>query len=35
MRTDKREFVFRGTIDIASVKIWLRHPANQDPRDTP
>jgi transposase len=35
MRTDKREFVFRGTIDIASIKIWLRHPANQDPRDTP
>jgi transposase len=35
MRTDKREFVFRGTIDVASIKIWLRHPANQDLRDTP
>ena len=35
MRTDAREFVFRGTIDIASIKIWLRHPAGQDPRDTP
>jgi transposase len=35
MRTDKREFVFRGTIDVASIKIWLRHPAKQDPRDTP
>jgi transposase len=35
MRTDKREFVFRGTIDVASIKIWLRNPANQDPPDTP
>jgi transposase len=34
MRTDKREFLFRGTIDVASIKIWLRHPANQDLRDT-
>lgn len=31
MRTDKREFVFRGTIDIASIKIWLRNPTKQDP----
>jgi hypothetical protein len=35
MRTDKREFVFQGTIDIASIKIWLRHPPKQDPTDTP
>ena len=35
MRTDKREFVYQGTIDIASIKIWLRHPTNQDPADTP
>lgn len=35
MRTDKREFVFRGTVDVASIKIWLRHPAKQDPGDTP
>jgi transposase len=35
MRTDKREFVFRGTIDVASIKIWLRHPAKQDPGDAP
>lgn len=35
MRTDKREFVFRGTVNVASIKIWLRHPANQDLRDTP
>jgi transposase len=34
-RTDKREFIYQGTIDIASIKIWLRHPANQDPADTP
>jgi transposase len=35
MRTDKREFVFRGTIDVASIKIWLRNPTSQDPGDTP
>jgi transposase len=35
MRTDKREFVFQGTIDVASIKIWLRHPPKQDPADTP
>jgi hypothetical protein len=34
MRTDKSEFVFHGTIDVASIKIWLRHPAKQDPADT-
>ena len=32
-RTDKREYVFQGTIDVASIKIWLRHPATQDPPD--
>lgn len=26
MRTDKRDFVYRGTIDVASIKIWLRPP---------
>lgn len=35
MRTDKRELVFGGTIDVASIKIWLRHPANQDLGDRP
>jgi hypothetical protein len=35
MRTDKREFVYQGTIDIASIKIGLRPPANQDPAGTP
>lgn len=33
-RYDKREFVYKGTIDIASIKIWLHHPVQQDPRDT-
>ena len=35
MRTDKREFVYQGTIDIASIKIWLRYPTTQNPADTP
>ena len=34
-RTDKREFVYQGTIDVASIKIWLRYPTEQDPADTP
>ena len=34
-RTDKREFIYQGTIDIASIKIWLRNPTKQDPADTP
>lgn len=25
-RYDKRDFVFRGTIDIASIRVWLRDP---------
>lgn len=35
LRTDKREFIFQGTVDIASIKIWLRDPVEQDPPDTP
>ena len=31
LRTDKREFVYNGTIDVASIKIWLRRPTVQDP----
>jgi transposase len=31
LRTDKREFVYNGTIDVASIKVWLRRPAVQDP----
>lgn len=34
-RYDKREFVYRGTIDVASIGIWLRDPTGNDPRDTP
>jgi transposase len=34
-RYDKREFVYKGTIDIASIKIWLRDPVQKDLRDTP
>jgi transposase len=26
-RYDKRDFVWRGTVDVASIRIWLRHPA--------
>jgi transposase len=33
-RYDKRDFIFRGTIDVASIRIWLRDPS-QHPRDTP
>jgi transposase len=33
-RTDKREFDAQGTLDIASIKIWLRDPVTQDPPDT-
>lgn len=34
-RYDKRDFVYRGTIDVASIRIWLRDPARPDMRDTP
>jgi transposase len=34
-RYDKREFVYKGTIDVASIRISLRDPANQHSRDTP
>jgi transposase len=34
-RYDKRDYTFRGTIDLASIKIWLRDPVKQDPPDTP
>lgn len=26
-RYDKRDFMFRGTVDVASIRIWLRDPA--------
>jgi transposase len=34
-RYDKREYVFRGTIDVASIRIWLKDPVPQHSRDTP
>lgn len=34
-RYDKREYVYLGTIDVASIRIWLRDPPSQQLRDTP
>lgn len=34
-RYDKRDFVWRGTIDVATIRTWLRDPAHKDLRDTP
>lgn len=34
-RYDKRDFVYRGTIDVASIRIWLRSKVEHDLRDTP
>jgi transposase len=34
-RYDKREYVFRGTIDVASIRIWLKDPVRQHSRDRP
>jgi transposase len=33
-RYDKRDFVYRGTIDVAAIRIWLRDPVSTDMRDT-
>jgi transposase len=33
-RYDKRDFVYRGTIDVASIRIWLRDPVVTYSRDT-
>jgi transposase len=33
-RFDKRDFVWRGTVDVASISIWLRNPPH-DVEDTP
>ena len=32
-RYDKRDYVWRGTVDVASIRIWLRDPVH-DLRDT-
>lgn len=34
-RYDKRDFIYQGTIDVASIRIWLRDPVSTDMRDTP
>jgi transposase len=34
-RDDKREYVYRGTVTVAAISIWLRDPVRPDPRDTP
>lgn len=33
-RYDKRDFVYRGTVDVAAIRIWLRDPAQPHIRDT-
>ncbi len=33
-RYDKRDYIYRGTIDVASIRIWLRDPSH-DPSDRP
>jgi transposase len=33
-RYDKRDFVYRGTIDVAAIRIWLRDLTREDLRDT-
>ena len=34
-RYDKRDFVWRGTVDVAAIRIWLRDLTHQDLQDTP
>lgn len=34
-RYDKRDFVYRGTVDVAAIRIWLRDLTRHDLRDTP
>jgi transposase len=34
-RYDKRDFVYRGTVDVAAIRIWLRDLTQHDLRDTP
>jgi transposase len=34
-RYDKRDFIYRGTIDVAAIRIWLRDPVLTDIQDTP
>jgi transposase len=34
-RYDKRDFVYRGTVDVAAIRIWLCDLTKEDLRDTP
>lgn len=34
-RYDKRDFIYKGTVDVASIRIWLRDPVKPHSRDTP
>jgi transposase len=34
-RYDKRDFVYRGTVDVAAIRIWLRDLTQEVLRDTP
>jgi transposase len=34
-RYDKRDYMYQATIDIASIKIWLRDLTRDDPRNRP
>jgi transposase len=34
-RYDKRDFVYRGTADVAAIRIWLCDLTKEDPRDRP
>ena len=33
-RYDKRDFMYQATVDVASIRIWLREPRPMDLRDT-
>ncbi len=33
-RYDKRDYIYRGTIDVATIRIWLRDPVRTHMRDT-
>lgn len=34
-RYDKRDYIYRGTVTVSSIRIWLRDPTGTDLRDTP
>lgn len=34
-RYDKRDFVYRGTVDVAAIRIWLHDQVQDDLQDTP